>query len=252
MYGTYENALLNDSVFWQLLTYPTLGVDENNRIGRKIHTDYISYETYYQLQTNYTLETSIGKVYDGFLDEEAGYYNDVNDAQEGPVDGPVDAKRNTLQSGLDIVFREFIVEFEPDSVDIGNTEQTQLFLLNWYQYLVIQSGPNYLASIRQQVKRESTPYTGSFRILKDKLHHINFQKQLIHDFGTIEYKRNLNFAESPQPTQGLLIRFWIGPQNVLLDYGNLGFGIYTQSEAVQDKIALLNVYSTMKLSYSDV
>lgn len=253
LYGTYRtDNLISDTVFWQLLTYPELGVDENERIGRKIHTDYISYETYYQLQTNYTLANGIGVFYDDFLDEEARYYNNVNDNEEGNPLDPIDAQRNTLQSELDIVFREFWVEFEPDSINVLDVDQTQQFLLDWYQKLVVQTAPEGTASIRQQVKRESTQYTGTFKILRDKLHHINFRKQLIHDFGTFEYKRNLNFADDIYPTQGILIRFWIGPQNALLDYGNLGFGVYLQGGAINDQVAIINVSSTMKLSYSDV
>lgn len=253
LYGTYvANRLIGDTVVWQQLTYPVLGTDEDERIGRKIQTDYISYETYYQLQTNYSLQNALGNFYDKYLDAEAQAYNDVADDEEGAPLDPIDGMRNSLQSPIDLTFREFIVEFEPDAFDITDEEATQTYLLNWYQALVVLTGPNIVSSNRQQIKRESTLFTGTFRILKDKLHHVSFQKQMVHDFGTIDYKRNLNFAEADQPTQGIFLRFWIGPQNCIVDYGNLAFGIFLQSGEVNDQVAVLNINSTMKLSYSDV
>lgn len=252
LYGSSDNGnLIGDTVKWQVLNYPNLGVDENERIGRKIHTDYISYETFYSLQTNYTLANGVSRVYDLYLDEEAKYYNNVDDNEEGQTTQPVDADKNSLQSPLNITFREFLVEFDPDLIDYANDEETQNYLLTWYQQLVVQTAAGGVASNRQQIKRESTNYTGTFRILKDKLHHINFQKQVVHDFGTIEYKRNLNFADDVFPTQGLLLRFWIGPQNIFIDYGNQAFGVYIQAE-YPDQISILTIRSTMKLSYSDV
>lgn len=251
VYGAFfEDGIPTDTIRYQFLNYPTIGTDEENRIGRKIRTDYISYEIYIQLQTIPTLENGIGRIYNSYLDWESTQYNDQPDDEA--AEGNVDGDQNSLQSPLNVTVREFLVEFDRNELFTLGDPNLQIFLSNWFQSLNVQTGIFQHASNRNQIKRESTIYTGSYNIIKDKLHHLTLGKQLIHEFGTIKYVRNLNFGTIDEwPTEKALIHFFVGPQNIYIDYGNLGLASYIQSFE-EDQISVCNVYSTLKLSYVDV
>lgn len=251
LYGAYlEDGVPLDSIRYQFLNYPTQGTDDENRIGRKIKTDYLTYEIYIQLQNIPTLENGVGRAYNSYLDWESTQFNDQPDdvAAEGNIDGD----QNSLQSPLNISVREFLVEFDRNDLYTIGDVQLQTFLSNWFQSLNVQTGIFPYASNRNQIKRESTIYTGSYNIIRDKVHHLTLGRQLIHEFGTIPYKRNLNFGTINEwPTEKALIHFFVGPQNIYIDYGNLGFASYIQAYE-DDQLSVCNVYSTLKLSFIDI
>lgn len=260
-----------DVIQVQFLTYPDLGVDENDRIGRKIRTDYITYESYYMLNNNYSFAKSVGRTYDDYIKAAtlAEQADDVN-VPEGYL--AVDYL-NSVQRPLDLTIREMFVEFdrdffEFDRLNSGNitrqqfNDELQTKLHDWYQNLVVQTGVDDYPSNRNQVKRESTEYTGNFNIIKEKMWHFGLTSPTHHEFETLKYVRNMNFDQKPDnapaqyftaPSDKVLVRIWIGPYNYFTDYGNLGFSIYINS--LNDPDGAINVAvvkSTMKLSYTDV
>ena len=254
----------------QFLTYPDMGIDENDRVGRKIRSDYITYETYYMLNTNYSNADSLGRIYDQYIKAAtlAEQADDVN-VPEGFL--AVDYL-NTLQRPLDMTIREMFVEFdreffEFDRLNTGNITMTQfnndvkLRLHDWYDNLVVQTANDNYPSNRNQIKRESTEYTGNFSILKDKIWHFSHTSPTHHEFDTIKYVRNMNFEQKPDnapvqyftaPSDKVLVRLWIGPYNYLIDYGNLGFSVYIKPNVVNGETLVCTMKSTMKLSYTDV
>lgn len=260
-----------DNIQIQFLTYPDLGTDENDRIGRKIRSDYITYETYYSMNNNYSYAKSIGRVYDDYIKAAtaAEQQDDVN-VPEGYI--AVDYL-NSVQRPLDFTIREMFVEFDRDffsfdRLNSGNitrqqfTEEIQYKLHDWYEQLVIQTGIDDYPSNKNQVRRESTEYTGNFNIIKEKIWHFNHLQPTHHEFDTIKYVRNMNFEPKPDsagqqyltaPSDKVLVRMWIGPYNYFIDYGNLGFSVYINSLDDPDgAINVCQIKSTMKLSYTDV
>lgn len=266
---TDESAPLNN-IQIEFLNYPDLGVDENDRIGRKIRTDYISYETYYMMNNNYSNAESIGRVYDDYIKAAtlAEQQDDVN-VPEGYL--AVDYL-NSVQRPLDFTVREMFVEFDREFFDFqrlnaGTITRSQfnsdvrLKLHYWYENLVIQTGNDNYPSNKNQIKRESTEYTGSFNILKEKIWHFNHLQPSHHEFDTIKYVRNMNFEPKPEnapaqyftaPSDKVLVRLWIGPYNYLTDYGNLGFSVYIKPNVLSGELLALTFKSTIKLSYTDV
>lgn len=260
-----------DNIKIQFLTYPDLGTDENDRIGRKIRSDYITYETYYFMNNNYSYAKSIGRVYDDYIKAAtlAEQQDDIN-VPQGYV--AVDYL-NSVQRPLDLTVREMFVEFDRDffpfeSLNAGTITRTQfddevkLRLHDWYEKLVIQTGVLDYPSNKNQIRRESTEYTGNFNIIKEKMWHFNHLNPTHHEFDTIKYVRNMNFEPKPAnaaqqyltaPSDKVLVRCWIGPYNYLVDYGNAGFSIYINSLNDPDGgINVCTIMSTMKLSYTDV
>lgn len=260
-----------DVIQVQFLTYPDLGVDENDRIGRKIRTDYITYETYYMLNNNYSFAKSVGRLYDDYIKVStlAEQQDDVN-VPEGYL--AVDYL-NSVQRPLDMTVREMFVEFDRDFFEFDRlnagvitrqqfNDELQTKLHDWYQNLVVQTGVDDYPSNRNQIRRESTEYTGNFNIIKEKMWHFSLTSPTHHEFDTIKYVRSMNFDQKPDnapaqyftaPSDKVLVRIWIGPYNYFVDYGNLGFGVYINS--LNDPDGSMNVAvvkSTMKLSYTDV
>lgn len=256
IYGTYFDEPVNDCIVYTFPNWPIQGTDENNRIGRKIRTDYITIENYLSLSTNATLSNGILEAYDSYLD----YVRTTNNNQDDNINegGNMDATMNTLQLPISISIREYLIEFERDF--FGNDfspDSIQSKLLDWYRntYVLTYDGP-VMVSNRQRTMRESTDYTGRFRILKDKIHYLDFTKQLIHNVDVIKYERQLNFDNSDDqynnlPTNSLLIHFYIGPTNIDIDYNNQGFGTYLRGTFL-DQVSVAIVRQTLKISYTDV
>lgn len=256
IYGTYFDEPVNDCIVYTFPNWPIQGTDENNRIGRKIRTDYITIENYLSLSTNATLSNGILEAYDSYLD----YVRTTNNNQDDNINegGNMDATMNTLQLPISISIREYLIEFERDF--FGNDfspDSIQSKLLDWYRntYVLTYDGP-VMVSNRQRTMRESTEYTGRFRILKDKIHYLDFTKQLIHNVDVIKYERQLNFDNSDDqysnlPTNSLLIHFYIGPTNIDIDYNNQGFGTYLRGTFL-DQVSVAIVRQTLKISYTDV
>lgn len=266
---TDESAPLQN-IQIQFLNYPDLGTDENDRIGRKIRSDYISYETYYFMNNNYSSAESVGRVYDDYIKAAtaAEQQDDVN-VPEGYLAGDY---LNSVQRPLDMTVREMFVEFDRDffsfeRLNSGNITRAQfdndikLRLHDWYEKLVIQTGVDAYPSNKNQIRRESTEYTGNFNIIKEKIWHFNHLQPTHHEFDTIKYVRNMNFEPKPDnaansyltaPSDKVLVRLWIGPYNYFTDYGNLGFSVYIKPNIVSGELIAVTLKSTMKLSYTDV
>ena len=270
--GTNTNAFQPlENINVQFLTYPDMGIDENDRIGRKIRSDYISYETFYMMNNNSGYAKSVGRFYDDYIKVAtlAEQADDVN-VPEGYI--AVDYL-NSVQRPLDITIREMFVEFDRDffpfdRLNAGQinksdfNDEVKLKLHDWYEQLVVQTGLDDYPSNRNQIRRESTEYTGNFSIIKEKIWHFSHLNPTHHEFDTIKYVRNMNFEAKPEaapvyyftaPSDKVLVRIWIGPYNYLVDYGNLGFGVYINTLNDPDgSISICQIKSTMKLSYTDV
>ena len=215
----------------QFLTYPDLGTDENDRIGRKIRSDYISYETYYMMNNNYSFAKSLGRLYDDYIKAAtaAEQQDDIN-VPEGYL--AVDYL-NSVQRPIDMTIRGMFVEFDRDffpfdrlnagAITRGQfNDEVKLRLHDWYEQLVVQTGLDGYPSNRNQIRRESTEYTGNFNIIKEKMWHFNHLSPSHHEFDTIKYVRNMNFEAKPAnaggqyftaPSDKVLVRVWIGPYN---------------------------------------
>lgn len=273
--STTENFAPVENIQIQFLTYPEIGTDENDRIGRKIRTDYITYETYYLMNNNYSYDRSIGRFYDDYIKAAtlAEQQDDVN-VPEGYL--AVDYL-NSVQRPLDVTIREMFVEFDRDffpfdrlnsgAIDRNQfNNEIQFKLHDWYEKLVIQTGLDYYPSNKNQVRRESTKYTGNFNIIKEKIWHFSHLNPTHHEFDTIKYVRNMNFEPKPAnltdeqarnyltaPSDKVLLRLWIGPYNYFIDYGNMGFSIYMNSlDDVEGSTSVAVIKTSMKLSYTDV
>ena len=79
-----------------------------------------------------------------------------------------------------ISIRHFIIEFDDNSFYSLDNYNSQTYLQDWFRNLVIQTNTNRYPSNTTQVLRESTPYTGTFRILYDKTHHLTPSNTVLH------------------------------------------------------------------------
>lgn len=245
-------------------TFPAPGTDESNRIGRKITTSSLSWETFLSLsnllESNTGTIKSIGQLY-------RVYANNLDELLN--VDSlffPGEFGNMLKILPLNISIREFVVEFDTeffqDFVDgdvIDTTDANfKILMKSWFDNLVILNGTNGPTSNRTQIKRESTGYTGQFNILYDKIHYMSFSKPIIHIKQTIPYKRTLNFNSGTNaiiPSNKMVIHFFIGPNSVLIDYGNYSFGEEINSIVNgnnQNKAVICQIYETLKLKYVDI
>lgn len=232
--------------------YPSMGVDENQRIGRKIRTDFLVSEFFVSL-LNTMDNDNLNTIYDYYT------YNNSDTQQQITSDvSPQQAPFNTNEQDLDVSIRHFIVEFDRDFLDnfevVSGEAHSRLF--DWFFALNIFTGNYNMHSNRQQVKRESTLYTGNYLILYDKLIHLSLHKPIYHGNVSIPYVRHLNFdgEASEYPSNKVLVQFFIGPTNVRIDYGsyNLGQFIVNNPPDGAPHIIVAELSNTLKLSYTDV
>lgn len=224
--------------------YPVQGTGEDDRIGRKIHTQFISEEGVLTL-SNYSSTDSLFDYWNGYVQAQ------MDALQPNNYEFPADL--------LNIVvpIRHMVVTFEDAEMYAGNDQERGLYLSEWYKQLVIQSfvGNDVPPSILTDTKRESTPFTGRFNILKDDMYYLdNKTKREIHFKYRLPLKKAVNFeAEGSEPTNLHIFSIWIGPVNPYLDYFNRAFGSFLvdTSEIVAPPVVAY-VNSTMKLSYIDV
>lgn len=221
--------------------YPVQGTDEDERIGRKIQSEFISEEGYLTLN----FETSINSLLE--------YWNRWMNLQMTIVQPDYEFPSNNFS--LSIPIRHFVVEFFDEEFYNGTSEEKALYLSDWFQKLFIQSGVFTIPSNTMKTLRESTPYTGKFKILKDDIYWLDFkEKHTIHFQYKLPYKRTINFdAAGSDPTNSHVFSLWIGPTNSLLDYGNRTFGLWldnTESITYSPTVAYLD--TTMKLVYIDI
>lgn len=225
--------------------YPVQGTDENNRLGRKIHTTSLVIEGFLGLR-NGNVDNTIGMLQDAYVNEL------VTVGQFGQ-----NYEYNSLQQPIDVSVRQMVIEFDGDFFDRGAAE-ILVDLNEWFRTLHIQTGTYGYPSNRQMVLRESTNYTGSFKILHDKVHHLDLLHPQLHYQYTVPYKRNLNFNSTTVqslPTDKVVIQLFIGPTNVLIDYGNPAFGIFMQNTANEESSfnpSIVFIDNTIKLNYVDI
>lgn len=233
---------------WFTPYYPVAGTDENNRIGRKIQSLSIGVEGYLNLQTH---EASDSKTY--ILDYFNGWMQEyINETDPNSYSFNMDWQK------ISIPIRHMVVEFDDEEFYNGTDSEKALYLKDWYKNLVTQSmeQSSYYPSLQQSTLRESTPYTGRFKILKDTMYWLDFKdKHMIHFNYQLPYKRTITFdADGSDPTNTHLYFLFIGPTQPLLDYSNLGFGTFINSSSnpttTPAEVARIN--TNLKLKYIDI
>lgn len=223
--------------------YPVQGTDENNRVGRKITTEFISEEGIISL-CDFTAENDLLDYWNGYLQDQVAKLQPDN--YEYPV--------NNLSFTIPI--RHMVVEFQDEEMYNSTPQQQSLYLADWYKQLVIQTFENtgINPSVLTDTKRESTPYTGRFKILLDDKYYLDTSKKAIHFKYKLPIKKTVNFeAAGSDPSNLHIFSVWIGPLNPYVDYFNRGFGVFmidTAEIIVPPTVAFVN--STMKLSYVDL
>lgn len=232
--------------------YPPMGVDENQRIGRKIRTESLVSEFFINLYNTMDNE-NLNTIYDYYT------YNN-SDTQQSITQEvtPQPSPFNTNEQDLDISIRHFIIEFDRDFVDSFDLTlpQTLTRLFDWFRELNVYTGIYNMHSNRQQVKRESTQFTGNFNILYDKIIHLSLHKPLYHGNVSIPYVRHLNFdgEASDYPSNKVVVQFFVGPTNPMIDYGNFNLGqfIINNNPDGGPCIIVAELSNTLKLNYTDV
>lgn len=258
VYGTNQDSAVAATV-WNPLrplivynspNYPTTGTDESNRIGRKIRTDSIVSEFFLSLYN--TLDNdNLNTLYDYYA-----YHNsDVDQSIRSQV-SPQQVAFNTNEQDLDVSIRHMIVEFDPEIVS-GRTNQDLFnYLWAWFAQLHVFTGQWNMHSNRQQVKRESTQFTGNFNILHDKVIHLSLHKPIYHGNVVIPYVRHLTFdgVGDGIPTNKLVYQIFIGPTNPYIDYGSLALGNFISNNAPDGgpNFFVAGLQDTIKLNFTDV
>ena len=231
-------------------TYPVTGTDESNRIGRKIHTESLISEFFLSLYNTLDNE-NLNTIYDYY-----SYNNSDTDQQLRSQVSPQQSTFNSNEQNLDVSIRHMFVEFEPENVNGLTAEEYFAHFWNWFTELNIYTGAFNMHSNRQQVKRESTGFTGTFNILHDKVIHLDLHHPVYHGNVVIPYKRTLNFdgIGAGFPTNKMVIELFIGPTNPYIDYGsmNLGNFITDHPPLAPPNIYVANLASTLKLSFTDL
>lgn len=226
-------------------SYPTQGTDDDDRIGRKIMTTSLVSEGFISLRTG-NAENTLGDVYDGYIQELIANGQWGQNYSVDPTMFPVTAS-----------IRHMIVEFDPDVIAGSNANQYDLFR-QWFVNLNIQTGTDVMPSNRALTLRESTPWTGKFKILHDDVYYLSFKKPVIHYQIKQPYKRYLNFdstTEQTSPTNRRVFEIFIGPSNIYTDYSLYGFGdhlLTTSNAEAGFVLRLAHLQSTLKLNYIDV
>lgn len=230
-------------------TWPVTGTDENNRIGRKIRTDSIVSEFFISLY-NMPDNENINTVYDYYTLHNSDVYQSIN-AQVTPQT----VAFNTNEQNLDVSIRHYFIEFEPDAVRGKTPTQVREYIYRWFYQTYINTGTFNMHSNRQQVLRESTAFTGQFKILYDKVIHLDLRKPIYHGKVVLPYVRQLNFdGQGSEPTNKLVFQIFIGPTNVAMDYGNNGLGqfMYDNNPTAGPNIFVASLDNTVKLSFTDL
>ena len=228
-------------------TYPSNGTDENNRIGRKIYTSSLCTEGFIKLY-NVMDNTNVNTIYDVYT-----YHNSDEYTLLAGAVSPQSAPFNTNEQNLDVSIRHMIVAF-----DIENKTDLELsqYLYDWFTKIYIQTGTYNLSSNRTQMLRESTQYTGEFRILFDKVHHLTLKNPIVHYKEVLPYKKTFNFdgTGNLQPTNKKVYELFIGPTNIYIDYGSFSIGQWIENNngALSPNIYVAEVSSTLKLKYTDM
>lgn len=268
--------------------FPPAGVDENQRIGRKITSQSVVTEGFVRLfnridtgDVNEEAATK-GTIFGAYSEAMNVTFQQINDSalskttpqiasyQDANVTPPVPVtpftrtitvQKNTftqLQQPLSVSIRHMFVEFDSKIFVGKNDIDIKRDLYKWYHYLVIQDGWYNTPSNRTILKRESTEFTGTFNILYDKVFYLSLENPMYHYQVTVPYKRNMNFDgdASLWPTSKIIMEIMIGPTNVYQDYGNMNVGDFIDSTlgVLDDQVPLYvaDWQHAIKLNYLDL
>lgn len=188
------------------LPVPTQGTDENQRIGNKISPQSYHCDIVIQpLNLNDYLPNLFNKL---FL-----------------TGGGIQSETNYLLTKSKYCMRLMVVDFYgdekfklPDQF-VANIEQSadndeyntvMMHLNNWYRTTFVPTGRNFDVNVScsQKMLRESTPYTGRFKILHDRLIKLSpknhFTKRISLDLDLKKYK-DFNISENRFTKHNILI-----------------------------------------------
>lgn len=261
-----SNGIVYDSVVEYVVpNFPVTGTDEHNRIGRKISTTSLVMENYYSLIMEYN-GTTITIPADRFASEMARVKSVLAENMMGILGSSTDIDahladfvNSEIQRNIKFepTLRHFIVEFDADTIDFsvpGQPVRDQL--ANWYiQTFTFTTSEQDGVSNQQRVLRESTQWTGRFRILHDSLLKFSLNDPIKHEVISLKYPRYLNFdgTGNIHPTDKIVMEFWIGPINIMLDFGSYGIGKLINSSFTSGaQYALIAIDSNMKLNFTDM
>lgn len=207
---------------WHSPSYPVQGTDEDERVGKKIQTSSILVEGYLCVD-NTPIPSIPATGYPSLLYYLNGYI------QQLLMISPADNFEWSMDfNNLKFPIRHMVVEFYDQDFYQGTAAEQGVYLSDWYKKLVIQSSAlsTDYPSVRQEVLRESTSYTGHFKILHDTIYWLDLKdKKTIHFNYAIPYKRNVTFdAAGADPSNSHVYLLFIGPTNPWFDYNDRGFG----------------------------
>lgn len=249
------------------LTYPVAGTDESNRVGRKVYTSSIMSEgyIYFDNTLNFSQNLSTGTASFGriFYGTEDNSLSPGEPGYMGRKYTQLDELLNPLQEKWRISIRHFIIEFDDNDFYSKDSYAARTYIVNWFKNLVIQTTTTRYPSNTTEIKRESTQYTGTFRILKDNVYYLTPSQTVVHYNYTLPYKRTLNFDSSGGdfPTNKTVIEVFIPACDYKVDFGNLDFGNYVYDYTAGtlglgdfNNIIVNSGYinSSIKLKYTDI
>lgn len=231
--------------------WPVQGTDENNRIGRKIQTSSIHHEGYISLP----LSSDEGNVFwtlPTILDGWNGYLQDLVQRLR-----PDNYEFPASKTSFSIPIRHMWVEFYDEDFQTGTASTQAVYLQDWFKNLTVQIGSNSedVPSVQTKMLRESTQYTGNFKILKDTMYWLSPDKPLVHFNEEIPFRRSLSFeAAGSDPSNARIYSLWIGPIQPLYDYFNSGFGQWMSNSNENPEVPFVcaNVSANIKLKYIDL
>lgn len=227
-------------------TYPIQGVEDNQRIGRKITSTSLVIEGFIYLfnwEPASTEDPSMYEVFNTYITESANLQPLV---------------RETVNL-MRVSIRQFVVEVDTEFVLGLTDEEIKRKFLSWFHELCVYTDTGTQVSNQTFVKRESTSYTGQFKILRDVQYFLSQNKPIAHFQLNIPYKRDLNFdgTGASLPTNKVVYLLTFGPTSVRRDYCNYGFSQYVLTNVNEIGTADKNFYvaqssSNIKLNYLDI
>ena len=199
------NVVANSGTFrWFTPVLPVQGTGNDERIGRKIYTENILVEGFLNFQLSPDSVNNVNSVMDYFNGYMQYYIQQLV---------PDNYEWNMLFNKITIPIRHMVVEFYDEDFYNGTVGDQGVYLASWFKSLHIQTtnSSTDLVSVQQDIKRESTSYTGRFKILKDTTYWLDpVEKHSIHFNYSLPYKKNINFeADGSDATNSHLYFIWV-------------------------------------------
>lgn len=235
--------------------YPVQGTDEDNRIGRKIQVESIHHEGFILLPLQSSEDNGEPSLWSRstILDGWNGYQQSlVNKLTPDNYEFP------SAKTMFSIPIRHLWVEFYDDEFRVATTAEKGVYLASWFKNLTIQIGPDATdnPSVQTKMLRESTPFTGKFKILKDTMYWLTPDKPVVHFNEQLPYRRGFSFdAQGADPSNAYIYSLWIAPTNPRMDYFNYGFGQWLNNTTLNPEAnpyVVATVRANIKLKYVDI